>query len=62
MEGNSATFHNILILLGSIIELANLTVTCKNDNSASLYFLVMSPDSYFQLFLSNHLKYFNDTL
>ena len=42
------------------------SVTCKNDNSACLHFLIMSPNSYFhfisELYLSNHLKYFNDTL
>ena len=61
MMGDSATFQNILILLGGFIW----SVTCKNDNSAGLYILVMSPDLYFQfisgLHLSNHLKYFNDT-
>ena len=60
MEGNSATFRNILILLGSIIDMPTWTVTCKNDNSAGLYLLVMSPDPYFNfisgLFLSYHLK------
>ena len=60
MEGNSATFRNILILLGSIIDYAKWTVTCKNDNSAGFHFLVMSTDAYFNfisgLFLSNHLK------
>ena len=42
------------------------SVTCKNDNSACLYFLIVSPDSYFHfisgLYHSNNLKYFNDTL
>ena len=42
------------------------SVTCKNDNSACLYFIIISSDSYFHfisgLYLSNHLKYFNDTL
>ena len=39
---------------------------CKNDKSACLYFLIMSPDSYFHfisgIYISKHLKYFNDTL
>ena len=42
------------------------SVTCKNDNSACLNFLIMSPNSYFYfffgLFLNNHLKYINDNL
>ena len=62
----TATFHNIVILLGSIKNRPVWSVTCKNDNSAGLFFLVMSPDPYFNFisgpFLSNHLKYFNDTL
>ena len=66
MEGNSATFDNILLLHDSIIERPMWSVTCKNDNSAGLDFVVMSPDPYFNfisgLFLSNHLTYFNDTL
>ena len=37
-----------------------------NDKSVCLCFLIMSPDSYFHFisgpYLSNHLKYFNDTL
>ena len=64
MERNSARIRNILMVLGRIIE--QVSMECKNDNSASLYFLIMSLDSYFHfisgLYLSNHLKYFNDTL
>ena len=41
-------------------------VSCKNDNSAYLHFLIMSfdPDFYFisGLYLSSPLKYFNDAL
>ena len=44
---NSATFQNILILLGSIMYRSIWSVICKNDNSAGLYFLVKSPDPYF---------------
>ena len=42
------------------------SITCTNDNSACLYFLIMFPDLYFDfisgLHLSNRLKYLNDTL
>ena len=37
----------------------------KNDNTAYLHFLIMSPGPYFHftgLYLSNNLKYLNDTL
>ena len=41
-------------------------VGCKNDNSANLHFLIMSPDPFVHLisglYLNNHLKYLNDTL
>ena len=42
------------------------TDACNYDNSACLHFLIMSPDTDFYfisgLYLSNHVKYFNDTL
>ena len=59
MKGESATFHNNLVLV-ALLNRPIWSGTCKNDNSAGL-FLAMSPDPYFNfisgLFLSNHLKY-----
>ena len=74
MERNYATIQStcILLLLGRITKWINMecrsiwSVTCKNDKSSYLHFLIMSFDPYFHfifcLYLSNHLKYFNDTL
>ena len=63
---NSATVINILMILGRILEQVNADCRCKNDNSAHLGFLITSPYSYlffvFGLYLSNHLKHFNNTL
>ena len=60
------SIRNILMVLGRIIEQVTANGTYKNDNSACPPFLMMSPDSYLYLisglYLSNHLKYFNDTL
>ena len=43
-----------------------LSAACKNDNSTCLNFLVIAPDTYFyfisDLYLSDHLKYFNGTM
>ena len=42
------------------------SVVSKNDNSACLCFVIISPDPYiyfiFGLHLSNYLEYFNDTM
>ena len=41
------------------------SAACKNYNTAYLHFLIMSPGPYFHftgLYLSNHLRYLNDTL
>ena len=42
------------------------SVAFKNDKTACLYFVIISPDPYFNfffgLYLSNHLEYFNNTL
>ena len=66
MEHNSATIRNILMVLGRVIEQVSADCRCKNDNSTDLGFLITSPYSYvfivFGLYLSNHLKYFNNTL
>ena len=63
-EHNSAILRNILMVLGRTIEQVNAESTCKN--SACLHFLVTSPDPYLYLisglYLSNHLKYINDSL
>ena len=63
---NSATLRNILMVLGRIIEQVNADCRCKNDNSATLVFLITSPYPFLHLVsglsLSNYLKYFNDTL
>ena len=65
-KNNSATVRNILMVLVRIIEKVNVDCRCKNDNSAQLGFLITSPYPCFflvpGLYLSNHLKYFNDTL
>ena len=65
-EHNSESVKNILMVLGRIIEQVNADCGCKNDNSAHLGFLITSPYPYLFLvsclYLSNHLKYFNDTL
>ena len=65
-EHNAATLRNILMLLVRIIEKVNADCRCKNDNSASLGFLITSPYPFLYLvsglYLSNHLEYFNDTL
>ena len=54
------------MVLGRIIEQVNADCRRKNDNSAYLGFLITSPYPYLYLvsglYLSNHLKYFNDTL
>ena len=46
--------------------MATRSSACKNDNSGCLHFLILSPDPYFyfiyDLYLSNHLKYFAGTL
>ena len=51
---------------GRIIEQVNADCSWKNDNSANLGFLITSPYPFLYLVsglsLSNHLKYFNDTL
>ena len=51
---------------GRIREQSMRSVGPKKDNYACLYFVIVSPDSYFYLifglYLSNHLEYFNDTL
>ena len=63
---NSATVRDILMVLGRIIEQVSVECPFENDNSACLHFLIISPDPCFKfifgLHLSNHLKYFNDTL
>ena len=65
-EHNSATVWNILTKLCKIIEQVNEECRCKNDNSASLWYLIISLDHYFYfisgLYLSHPLKYYNDTL
>ena len=65
-EHNSATHRSILMVLGMIIEQVNGDCRCKNDHSAYLGFVITSPYLYLYLVsglhLSNHLKYFNDTL
>ena len=55
--------HNFeTIILGIIIEQVNAECPCRNDNSASIHFLHMSPGPYFYLIsglnLNNHLEYF----
>ena len=53
------------MVLGRIIEQVSVECHMQNDNSACLYFLIVSPNSYFHfisgLYISNHVKYFNDT-
>ena len=65
-EHNSATVLDILMVLGRLIEQVTADCRCKNDNSAHLGFLITYPYSCLflvsGLYLSNHLKYFNDTL
>ena len=65
-EHNSATLTNILMVLCMIIEEVNADCRCKNDNCAHFGFLITSPYPYLilvsGLYLSNHLKYFSDTL
>ena len=65
-EHNSATIRNILMKLGRIIEQVNADCRCKNGNTAYLDFLITSHYPYLYLvsalYLSNHLKCFNDTL
>ena len=65
-EHNSATVTNILMVHGRIIEQVNVDCRCKNDNSVHLGFLITSPYPYLflvsGLYISNHLKHFNDTL
>ena len=65
-EYNFATHGNILMVLGRIIEQVSADCRCKNDNSAYIGFLLTSTYPYLYLVsglhLSNHLKYFNDTL
>ena len=41
------TMINILMILGMFIEQVNTECPVKNDNSAYLHFLIMSPDPYF---------------
>ena len=64
-EHSSGTVRNILMVLDRIIEQVNADCRCKNDNSAYLGFVITSPYSYLylvsDLYLSNHLKYLNDT-
>ena len=54
------------MVLGRIIEKVNADCRCKNDNSAHLVFLITLPYPCLfvvsGLYLSNHLKYLNDTL
>ena len=54
------------MVLDRIIEQVNVDCRCKNDNSAHLSFLITSPYPclflVFGLYLSNRMKYFNDTL
>ena len=37
----------LFMKLGRIIEQVSAECTCKNDNSAYLHYLIMSPDPYF---------------
>ena len=66
LEHNSATVRKIFMVRGRIIEQVNVDCRCKNDNSALLGFLITSPYPYLflvsGLYISNHLKHFNDTL
>ena len=39
---NSATIRKISMVLGMIIEQVSAQVTCKNDNSDSLHFLIIT--------------------
>ena len=65
-EHNSATVSNILMFLGRITEQVNADCRCKNDKYVHLDFLITPPYPclflYSGLYLSNHLKYFDDTL
>ena len=65
-EHNSATVINILKVLGRIIGEVSADCRCKNDNVAYLGFLNTSPYPYLYLvsglYLSNHLKYCNNTM
>ena len=38
--------HNSIMILGRIIEQSTWSVAYKNDNSAYLHVLIMSPDPY----------------
>ena len=64
MESNSATFQNILMVLSRIIEQVNME--CHIQEWQLCWSLLSSYDHYFlfisELYLGNHLKYFNDTL
>ena len=66
-EHDLAIVRNILMVHGRIIEQVIADCRCKNGNSAHLGFLIYLPLSMFLflssgLCLSNHSKYFNDTL
>ena len=63
-EHNSATVRNILMIHGRIIERSTRSVAYKNNNSAYLGCIIMSPDQYFNLNLSiyNHNCYLLDML
>ena len=51
-EHNSLTIRNILMILGRIIKQVTRSVGYKNDNSAYLHFLIMSPAPNFLLHFS----------
>ena len=45
-EHNYATVRNILTILGRIMEQFTRSIAYKNNNSAYLRFVIMSPDPY----------------
>ena len=50
LEYNCVTIRNILMILGRVIEQVNIECRYKNNNSAYIYFLIMSPDPSFLLY------------
>ena len=50
LEHDSTTIRNISMVLGRFITWSLWSVSCKNNNSALLHFLIISPHPYFNSF------------
>ena len=65
-EQNSSAIRDIFMILGRITEQIRVKCRMQELQLCLSSFLIMSPDPYFHfisdLYLSNHLNYFNDTL